>query len=105
MKIRVIRASGNPVDPEQAKKYQDEWKEGFDKLTEKHGKFGPEIQAALDEYEKKLELDYKDLTIANWEFPKSKKAWIDKLSEYGNILVTTNIENGELIFVVQDMPF
>ncbi len=64
-----------------------------------------EIQEALYDLEKKLEVDYRDLTIVKWDLPKSGKAWVEKLSEYGNVLVTTNVENGELILVVNDMPF
>lgn len=111
MKIKLIRASGNPVDPAQAEAYKVEWGNGFDDLCEKHGKFGPEINKALDEFEIELRDKYNDLTVIDIPFPKSKRAWIDVLSNYGNIMVTSCIEDsrhlrsGELLFVINDQEF
>lgn len=105
MKVQVIRMSGNPVEPKEADAYQKEWQEGFDRLTEEHGKFGPEISKALEEFEKELQDKYNDLSIVEWELPKTGKAWIEKLNEYGSIIVSTNVETGKLTLVVHDMPF
>jgi predicted nuclease with TOPRIM domain len=111
MKIKMIRASGNPVSPEKADEKQKAWEEGFDALTKKHGKYGEEINKALDGLERELENKYNDLSVIDVELPKSAKAWKELASEYGNIMITTSIEDnkyvksGDIIFVVNDMPF
>lgn len=111
MKIKTIRLSGNPVDPEISDKKDSEWKDGFDKICEKHGKNSPETGKALDELELQLSEKYNDLTVVDTEFPKTKEAWVDIMSKYGNIIVTTaaesneHIEEGDLLFIVNDMMF
>lgn len=105
MKIKVVRASGQPVDPKKADEYTKAWQEGFDRAVDKFGKFGPEVNDQLDQLEKDLHEQFNDLSIVEWEFPKSKKAWLEKLNEYGQVMVTTNVETGELLFVVLDQQF
>lgn len=105
MKVKVIRMSGNPVETKRAEEFRKEWVENSDALMEKHGKFGPDIIKALDQLEKDLNDKYSDLSIVQWELPKSGKQWIEKLSEYGNIMVSSHLETGELVLVVHDMVF
>ena len=111
MKVKMIRASGNPVDPQKADEYANEWKTGFDELTEKYGKYGPEINEALDVFEKDLQFRYNDLTVLDVVLPKTKKAWVELMSEYGNVMVTTCIEDGkfaksgDLLLIINDMVF
>ena len=111
MIIKTIRLSGNPVDPEISDKKDNEWKEGFDAIIEKHGKHGPETAEALDKFESELLDKYNDLTVIDTEMPKTKKAWTELMSKYGNIIVTTaaesnsHIKEGDIMFVVNDMVF
>ncbi len=35
--VTIIKQSGNPVDESEAKKFLDEWKDGFDKLFDSKG--------------------------------------------------------------------
>jgi predicted metalloenzyme YecM len=105
MKVQVIRMSGNPIEHEQADAYKLDWQNGFDAICEKHGKFGDEVEKELTALEKELKDKYNDLTIVEWELPKTGKAWIEKLSEYGNIMVTTNMETGKVILVIHDAPW
>lgn len=104
MKVRVCRASGQPVDPDKAAAYQKEWQDGFDAAVEKYGKYGPETSKVLDELDKELQEKYNDLTIVEMELPKSGKAWKELLSDYGAIVVGTSLETDELVFIVNDMP-
>ena len=109
MKIKAIRASGNPVDPEKMEARDAEWKEGFDEIVEKHGKYSPETNKALDEFESKLNSKYNDLTVVEIDLPKTGKAWKKLMSKYGNIMLTTCVESnehaksGDLLFVVYDL--
>ena len=105
MKIKVFRTSGNPVNPKDAKSYQEEWQNGFDKIWEDDTKRMEEKQKLIDDFENELKNKYNDLTVVEWKLPKTGKAWKDLLSDYGNIMVTTNVENEELLLVINDMPF
>lgn len=111
MKIKMIRLSGNPVDPEKQREYEDAWKAGFDEIIEKHGKYGSETSEGLDKLEKSLKDEYNDLTVIEVPMPKSKKAWKELLSLYGNVIVTTaaetnhHIKEGDIMFVINDMVF
>lgn len=97
--------SGNPVDPKVADAHKAEWQSGFDNICEKFGKHGEETSKELDKLEKELQEKYNDMTIVEWSIPKSGKQWKEVLSTYDNIMVTTHAETGELLLVVQDMPF
>ena len=104
MKIRTARASGNPVDPEVAEKFMQERRDGYDKLFDEHGKHGPAISKALDEFDKELEVKYNDLTVIKMELPKSRKAWKEIIDKYGAIVVTGNAQDErEILFMVHDM--
>ena len=111
MKVKILRVSGNPVDPELNEQKEKQFKDGFDAIVERHGKAGPDTNRALEELDAELLEEYNDLTVATVEMPKTKKAWVELLSKYGNIMVTTCIEDGEhaksgdLLLVINDMPF
>jgi len=111
MKLNIIRASGNPVDPEMEAEHKAAWQEGFDKLTEEHGKHGPAINDALDEFERFLSNKYNHLTVDQVKFPRSKKAWLELCMKYGNVMITTAVEDnehmksGDLLLVINDQMF
>ena len=105
MKVKVIRTSGNPVSTEEAANYQEEWRKEFDKIWNDDTKPAEERSKLIDELEVRLKEKYDDLTVVTWDLPNSGKKWTEVLSEYGNVLVTTNAATGELLLVVHDMPF
>ena len=99
--VTIIKQSGNPVDEGDAKKYSEEWKEGFDKLFDAEGDMAVVTDKAK-EYEEKLMKKYK---IENSvELPKSMKAWKLLLDQHGSgIMVDQNVETGDLMFVILDL--
>ena len=107
----MIRASGNPVSVEQRDAKEAEFKEVYDGLIRDLGKFGPEIQAALEDLDRHLEKKYNDLTVKKVQLPKTKKAWIELMNEYGNIMITTCVEgnefasSGDLLLVINDIVY
>ena len=111
MKIKTFRTSGNPVRPEDAKAYQEEWQKEIDVIFETLGKHGEKVSKAIDDLETKLKNKYNDLTIVELDLPTSAKAWKSLISDYGNIMLTTAVEenehakSGDLLFVINDMPF
>lgn len=111
MKVKIIRASGNPVDPEKAAAYDEDWRKGFDAICEEHGKYGEATHKALDALEERLKSEYNDLTVLETIMPKTKKGWKELLESYGNVMVTSCIEDGEhaktgdLLLVVNDTMF
>jgi hypothetical protein len=105
MKVKMFRLSGNPVRPEQAEAFRQEWQSGFDEISERLGRYGEATNKALDDLEAFLHQKYNDLTIIDQEMPKTKKDWVALLSDYGNVMVSTHVETGELVLVVADTPF
>lgn len=105
MKLKIIRQSGQPISPEKADEFQKEWEFGFDNILKKHGKLGDETPTLLNELEKNLQERYNDLTVVDFKLPKSQKAWIEELSKYGNIMLTTNLDTGDLVAVILDQPW
>ena len=111
MNVKTFRLSGNPVDPELSDKKDAEWKESYDRIIEEHGKASPETTAALDALDAELLEKYNDLTVIDTELPTTSEEWVNVLSRYGNIIVTTATEtndhakSGDLLFVVNDMIF
>ena len=99
--VTIIKQSGNPVDEGDAKKFLDEWKEGFDKLFDADGNMAVVTEKA-QEYEKELMKKYKiERTV---ELPKSMKAWKMLLEEHrSGIMVDQNHKTGELMFVILDL--
>jgi len=99
--VTIIKQSGNPVDEGDAKKYLEEWKEGFDKLFDVEGDMAIVTDKAR-EYEETLIKKYK--LENSVELPKSMKAWKLLLERHGSgIMVDQNVETGELMFVILDL--
>ncbi len=111
MKVKILRVSGNPVDPEKNEEKEAAFKSGFDAIVEMHGKAGPDTNKALEELDAELLEEYNDLTVETVDMPKTKKAWVELMSKYGSVMVTSCIEDGEhaksgdLLLVINDMPF
>tara|TARA_R100000781_G_C4036950_1_gene112630 strand:+ start:254 stop:562 length:309 start_codon:yes stop_codon:yes gene_type:complete len=99
--VTIIKQSGNPVDEGDAKKFLDEWKEGFDRLFEAGGDM-PTVTEKAQEYEKELMKKYKiEKTV---ELPKSMKAWKHLLDQHhSGIMVDVHHKTGELMFVILDL--
>tara|TARA_R100001086_G_scaffold127836_1_gene66165 strand:+ start:195 stop:503 length:309 start_codon:yes stop_codon:yes gene_type:complete len=98
--VTIIKQSGNPVDEGDAKKFLDEWKEGFDKLFEAGGDMANVTEKAKA-YEEELIKKYKIETSI--ELPKSMKAWKKLLEEHhSGIMVDVHSKTGELMFVILD---
>lgn len=109
MKVKMIRMSGNPVDPEIFEQKNSLWQSTFDELIEKHGKHGPEIEKALSSFETELHAKYNDLTVEQVEVPRTLKDWKAFHDRYGNVMFTTVMESnehakkGDLLLVIMDM--
>jgi len=99
--VTIIKQSGNPVNLEDAKAYQKEWKEGFDKLFDVDGDMAIVSEKAR-KYEEELAEKYG--TQTSIEFPKSMKAWKRLLDTHkGAIMVDQDYKTGELMFVILDL--
>ena len=98
--VTIIKQSGNPVDEGDAKKFLDEWKEGFDKLFSAGGDMANVTEKA-DAYEEKLREKYNLEKVI--QVPKSMKAWKDLLKEHNSsIMVDVHIKTGKLLFIILD---
>ena len=99
--VTIIKQSGNPVDEGDAKKFLDEWKEGFDRLFAAEGDMAIVTEKAK-EFEEELGKKYG--TIETVELPKSKKAWRALLEKAnGPIMIDQRTDSEELVFVILDL--
>ena len=98
--VTIIKQSGNPVDEGVAKKFLDEWKEGFDRLFEAGGDMS-DVTEKAKAYEEELIKKY-DME-KSVELPKSLKAWKRLLEEHhSSIMVDIHHKTGDLMFVILD---
>jgi|TARA_R100001510_G_C7619086_1_gene180433 polyhydroxyalkanoate synthesis regulator phasin len=98
--VTIIKQSGNPVDESEAKKFLDEWKEGFDKLFDAKGDMAI-VSEKAKAFEEELLKKYKVEKQVN--LPKSMKAWKKLLDDHqSGIMVDQHAKTGELMFVILD---
>jgi|TARA_R100000149_G_C5788606_1_gene81212 hypothetical protein len=98
--VTIIKQSGNPVDEGDAKKFLDEWKEGFDRLFEAGGDMS-DVTEKAKAYEEELIKKY-DME-KSVELPKSLKAWKRLLEEHhSSIMVDIHHKTGDIMFVILD---
>ena len=98
--VTIIKQSGNPVDESEAKKFLDEWKEGFDKLFDEKGDMAI-VSKKAKSFEEELLKKYKVEKQVN--LPKSMKAWKQLLDNHkSGIMVDQHSKTGDLMFVILD---
>ena len=98
--VTIIKQSGNPVDESEAKKFLDEWREGFDKLFDSKGDMAI-VSEKAKAFEEELLKKYKVEKQVN--LPKSMKAWKKLLEDHkSGIMVDQHAKTGDLMFVILD---
>ena len=98
--IRTVRMSGLPVNSGHIQKYEEEWKEEFDRLHKEHGKDMLSLQEALVGLEARLKKKYD--VEASWDFIKSQKEMKGRIEEYGPIATVVDKETGKLTYIIID---
>ena len=98
--VTIIKQSGNPVDESEAKKFLDEWKEGFDKLFDAKGDMAI-VSEKAKAFEEELLKKYK--VEKQVDLPKSMKAWKKLIDDHqSGIMVDQHAKTGDLMFVILD---
>lgn len=98
--VTIIKQSGNPVDESEAKKFLDEWREGFDKLFDSKGDMAI-VSEKAKAFEEELLKKYK--VEKQVDLPKSMKAWKKLLEDHkSGIMVDQHAKTGDLMFVILD---
>tara|TARA_R100000329_G_scaffold138491_1_gene119968 strand:- start:559 stop:867 length:309 start_codon:yes stop_codon:yes gene_type:complete len=98
--VTIIKQSGNPVDESEAKKFLDEWREGFDKLFDSKGDMAI-VSEKAKAFEEDLLKKYK--VEKQVDLPKSMKAWKKLLDDHkSGIMVDQHAKTGDLMFVILD---
>jgi len=98
--VTIIKQSGNPVDESEAKKFLDEWREGFDKLFDSKGDMAI-VSEKAKAFEEDLLKKYK--VEKQVDLPKSMKAWKKLLEDHkSGIMVDQHAKTGDLMFVILD---
>ena len=98
--VTIIKQSGNPVDESEAKKFLDEWKDGFDKLFDSKADMAI-VSEKAKAFEEELLKKYK--VEKQVDLPKSMKAWKKLLEDHkSGIMVDQHSKTGDLMFVILD---
>jgi hypothetical protein len=100
MKIKAFRYSGHPVKVEELELFKKEWKEIFDRAHKKCGKDMLRMQKLLSRVESILGNKYK--TIEEWDILETVEQWKEKMDLYGNIMVTSHRDTGEILYCIRD---
>lgn len=103
-KVKVVRRSGRPVTLDQVALFENEFRARFDAIADKyHGKMvesQPLVEQELAEVDRELAQKYD--TIAEWDLMVTVEKWGEAIRTYGNILVATHRDTGELMYVIED---
>jgi Skp family chaperone for outer membrane proteins len=104
MKLRVVRFSGMPVQPEALDAFNTEFKQEYDKLQEVHGNDMLEMHKGIQAMEAELQKKYSNIVAE--KLPASKKAWLELLGKFdAPVMLARSSENTkELILVIMDQP-
>lgn len=102
--MKTIRFSGRPVELENLKRYEDEWKSNYDAVLEKHGADMLTIQQELAKLETELQGKYK--LIENLPIPASRKQVNKMIEEYQCPIMFAKSKDAphEVVMVLMDMP-
>jgi hypothetical protein len=101
MRVKMVRQSGAPVELDKLEKFDKEFKEAYDKIVDKHGNDMEKVHQELEGLDAILANKYDP--IFEITLPTSGKKWKEMIDTYGQIMVTTNLENGQPILVVLDL--
>lgn len=100
MKVSIFRFSGLPVEMSDRDAYRDEFRRLYDKAEKIAGKDMLRLNKRLVTVEKALCKKYP--TVVEVEFCETPEAWKQLMNKYGNILVSTNKNTGDLVFAIDD---
>lgn len=101
MKVKMVKQSGNAVDPEQFAAYEAEFKSKYDLIILEYGRDMKVVHEKLEALDAELSSVYD--TIMEVERPSSGKKEKELVAKYGQYMVTTHVDTGELIYVILDM--
>ena len=109
-KVKVMRASGHPLDLEDIEAYKQDWRDLFDKVQDKcaigenaNGDQNQQMfrmQKLLARCERILLNRYN--RVGEWEFISSPEQATALMEEHGNIMLTRRRDSGELLYVILD---
>ncbi len=100
MKVKIIRQSGLPVNLTDLEQFKTEFRTAFDEAEQRIGKDMLTLQTEIQKIERTLQDKYP--TVIDVELPTNSKKWKSVMTEYGNILVSSHRETGEIILVISD---
>jgi hypothetical protein len=111
MNLRVLRATGNPIEPEHIEQFKQEFKILYDRVL---GRIGltersvptPEQAARADRILQRCErlLLRKYPSEAKWPFMQSFEEVRERVKKYGAVAVLTDPETQDLVYVILDVP-
>jgi hypothetical protein len=110
--LQVVRASGLPIDLVDIVKYEEEFKQIYDKVLLKlkvdekimlSRNTAERMNRLLDRCQKILLKKYPK--EAYWPLPKSPRAWLKITATLGPIAIAKHAHNGNLVLIIMDADF
>lgn len=100
MKVPIIRSTGLPVELSDRDAYRNEFRRLYDIAERVCKKDYLRLQKRLATFDKILNKIYP--TIVEIDFCDTPDSWKQLMNKYGNILVSSNRNTGDLVFVIDD---
>jgi hypothetical protein len=111
-RIKVLRASGMPVEYEHAQAFQEEMRQVYDKILLREGidsekpmaleeEQAKRMQRLLDRVERILRKKYP--VVSEWPIIGSKRKMKELVSKHGPIMIANDSETGQPIYVIYDL--
>jgi len=110
MKVKVMRASGHPIELEDIEAYKEAWKLLFDKVQRKcslgENANGDQaqnmfrMQKLLARCEQILMKQYN--RVGEWDFITTPEQAVEIMEKHGNIMLTRRQDSGEPLYVILD---
>jgi len=110
MKVKVMRASGHPIDTKDIEAYKQDWRELFDKVEKKceKGKNAQgqpakdmfRMQKLLARCEQILMKRYN--RVGEWDLLTTPEQMSEKIDKFGNLMITKRRDSGDLLYVILD---
>lgn len=110
MKVKVCRASGNPVKYEHIEQFQQEHRNIYDKVMKKFkltetSKIDEKLSERLTKLFDRINISLlkKYPLEEEWDMVTEQEAWHELIKQYGNIMISRDKEKNQLIYVIFDI--
>ena len=100
MEVKTVRQSGMPVELDQLKNCDEEFKKEFDIINAAHGQDMERVHKELELLDVKLAAKYD--TISVFKLPETEEQIKNFIETYGNYMIALHKDTDEVLMVIID---